>query len=247
MNPFAEVTLKAAANMFVRTRMAKFLGKQKGPSATPPRPSAPQPTPASKPCELRGINAVVAHQCASAAILVMIGHVPKQTPVPEVVPVVEPVVVETPSVIRTMADAFEQKHHTSFFERKFAAITDAIPFDPAWSTDSDVFQHMLTDPFVVQCIAPGAQAKCCDDLGRRMIITGTALGAVVVFQRHAGNNDIIAYNARDVFKQIGFIKSNGDLVEAQIEDILGSVDDESDTNIGNKVQLLLMAQDLDIV
>lgn len=235
MNQFAQRTFETASIIFSNSRLAKFLNKQKG------QTNSPAPSPANK-----SNSDFIATHLNMAAVRQCRFELPMNDVLPEpVTPSVEVVCAKEEPVIeasprRMMADAFDQKKSLPFFERKYAAITDVIPFNPSWSEESETFKHLLTDIEVVQEVLPGQQVKCCDDLGRRMIITGTALGAVVIYQRFAENSNVIYYNARDVLKSFNFIQShNGEMTEQQLEYMLGSCEEEN-TNIGDLVQNLVV-------
>lgn len=145
-----------------------------------------------------------------------------------------------PPPVRTMADAFEKKATVSFFDRKFVAITAAIAFNPAWANGTDYYDNLPYDIDVIQNVMPGQLAKCCDDHGRRMIIIGTQLGPVVVFQRYSDGTDTVVFNARPIMTRSNLIRPGSTrLSDQEVEAILGSVDDDGTLNISARVDAIV--------
>lgn len=82
-----------------------------------------------------------------------------------------------------------------------------IPFNPKWSNGTGYFDYAVygEDAPVVPF---GTMAKSESASGRRLIIIGTRLGNLVVFERTTlpGAVPVFTYNSTTVFKEGGWIK-----------------------------------------
>lgn len=80
------------------------------------------------------------------------------------------------------------------FESALASIKEVIPFNPEWNSGTGFFNGAQEANVK---IGSAVQSEC-PQTRRRLILVGTALGTVVVFERyspHADNSFCLAYHA----------------------------------------------------
>jgi hypothetical protein len=108
-------------------------------------------------------------------------------------------IVEEPE-IPVLTEAIYIKPVESYFNLKFASIIRTILFNQEWATKPN-FAAMLEDPELISDIEYGEQVRCCDYEGRRMIITGTALGPVIVYQHDVRDVMNLSCTGRSIISQ----------------------------------------------
>lgn len=83
-----------------------------------------------------------------------------------------------------------QKEHglipRDVFDQAFAN-AKPIEFNPNWKNGTGYFDHAVTDNLG---LANGELAGCVDDKNRKLIIVGTPVANVVVFERHDPKRDL---------------------------------------------------------
>ena len=128
------------------------------------------------------------------------------------------------------------------FVEQFSKLTQEIEFNPKWSNGVGFFdfavhgEHAPTVPrgTAMKSTAPG---------GRRLIVIGTRLGNVVVFERTVATpgkaKPHIVYNAPSVITNGGWIyEPLKPLEEFSLENLIGSIDH---VNIGRQLEDLFSA------
>lgn len=144
----------------------------------------------------------------------------------------------------TMGDALAAAgSQPSFFEQKFAAITEEVPFNPAWSDGQGGFEPLRHDTYF-NSFQLGEQFKTIDPQGRRLIIIATILGPVIIYQRKAKPHSSLGYHANDYFLMAGMlrfspVKGPGQLAETEVESVLGSLDGSQFPNLGQRAYALM--------
>lgn len=107
------------------------------------------------------------------------------------------------------------------FARVFNSIETVIPFERSWKNGTGYFNGAVNVKLAV-----GEQAKAvCDDSARRIIMTGTPLGTVVVFERYSPEadkrSDIFVGNYTSEFKQARLFDVGSALNTATLDRLLG--------------------------
>lgn len=73
-----------------------------------------------------------------------------------------------------------------------------VPFDPAWDNGTG-YMDGATNFTVV----PGTTVKSTDLNGRKIVLMGTEIGTLTVFQRYAKDDDtVVVYNAPTGWRQV---------------------------------------------
>ena len=70
------------------------------------------------------------------------------------------------------------------FQRVFRETKSEVPFDTSWDNGTGYLDGAVSYP-----VSPGEMVKTTDNYGRRVIMIGTRLGTVVVFDRYKGQTD----------------------------------------------------------
>lgn len=110
---------------------------------------------------------------------------------------------------------------TSVFMKRYNALPQ-ITYNPLWGNGTGYFDFAVNGKHAPK-LKPGQQVSSMTDNNRRMIITGTSLGNVVVFQRYPDRDDLLVYNASREFNSIGLIPNKRlDAVIAEM--IIGNED-----------------------
>lgn len=111
----------------------------------------------------------------------------------------------------------------TFFEKKFHCITKELKFNSKWCSEKDHFGYLQNDKAVINGVKTGHQARCIDPNGRKLIITGTPLGPVVIFQFYSGGKGgVVTYDAPAAVEETGLIRSSGGITADNLEELLGS-------------------------
>lgn len=80
------------------------------------------------------------------------------------------------------------------FEYALIKIKDTVPFDPEWRSENGYFENAVDFP--LEC---GKVVKStCSFSERRLILVGTPLGTVIVFERHSaktGQTFVLVHNS----------------------------------------------------
>lgn len=120
-----------------------------------------------------------------------------------------------------------------FFTEKFNFITTELIYNPEWENGTGYFDYLLKDDAVRTQLKSCEQARCIDPNGRRMIVTQTLAGLVVVFERYSDRKGTFVHQSPYVFKSSGLIMNNSLNVD-DLEQVVGAPGAYSD-NIGNRV------------
>lgn len=136
--------------------------------------------------------------------------------------------------------AIKARSIDAFFTQKFESINRVLPYKNTWANATGYFDHLLKGDDALVCfrsplnherlLAPGELAKSTDEFGRRIIIIGTNLGPVAIFERFkaAGptNPQVYVANTPTLVRASGLLPS-GVLSEDTLRFVLG------DANGGN--------------
>ena len=118
------------------------------------------------------------------------------------------------------------------FDEQFSGITLTLAFNPAWKNTTGYLDHLVTTKGLVE---EGKFARTIDDHGRKVIVLGTALGNIVMFERFTGTEDkpctVFVMNCPSVIKQM--LGVSGALQVDDMDRIMGpSIGMSSFENVG---------------
>ena len=112
-----------------------------------------------------------------------------------------------------------------------------IPYNPAWSNGTGYFDFAVYGDEAPQ-IKKGHMARSVTDGGRRILIIGTRLGNVVIFDRFSEQvgkeNAVFVTNVTSSFHQGGWAPSSGALGPFDIEILTGG--EYPNENIGWRIE-----------
>jgi hypothetical protein len=115
------------------------------------------------------------------------------------------------------------------------ASVESIEFNSHWSNGTGYFDFAVYGEHAPR-VPPGKVVKCMTPGNRRMVVVGTHLGNVVVFDRYAGNErGIFVYNTTSSIERTGYIR-NHSLQDDDMVVILGDVCDSA--NIGERIKAI---------
>ena len=121
------------------------------------------------------------------------------------------------------------------FLKHYDQITNEIPFNPLWNNGTGYYDGAV-EGGNCPVLKAGEMAKCISDSPncRHIIIVGTVLGNVVVFERFTGGqSEVLTYNCSMSMSSTGLIHSSGALSFCDVSLILGDGDKfQSSNNIG---------------
>lgn len=121
------------------------------------------------------------------------------------------------------------------FEYALMKIKDTVPFNPAWRSDNGYFENAME----LNLEAGKVVKSVCTFSDRRMILVGTALGTVVVFERfppNKGQKFVLIHNAH---AQLALLLGTSALSLAQFNLVVTSWDIQE--NIGTYLDKLFGA------
>lgn len=116
---------------------------------------------------------------------------------------------------------------SSAFNAAFEGISLEVQFKTEWKNGTGYFQCDKVDR-----IPAGERAKTTDDHGRRLILIGTRLGTVVLFQRYSENPDVFVANLP--YDMARVFNLSGALTSENIDFITGG--SSGYMNIGTRVK-----------
>lgn len=126
--------------------------------------------------------------------------------------------------------------HDLFLER-FNQLTQELEFNPKWSNGAGFFDYAVHGEHA-PVVPRGTAMKSTAPGGRRLIIIGTRLGNVVVFERTTATSGKtkphVVYNAPSMIVNSGWIyEPNRPLDEFSVENLIGSDDH---VNVGRQLE-----------
>ena len=122
----------------------------------------------------------------------------------------------------------------ALFQKVFSNTkTETIPFNPKWSNGTGYFDHAVEGE-EAPVLAPGCIVKTATPSGRKILIIGTPIGNVVIFQRYDDCEDIYVKNTTTFIEELGWFDSSR-LDIRQMSIALGDYADGRD-NIGFKIK-----------
>lgn len=129
------------------------------------------------------------------------------------------------------------------FTRAFDAITDELPYNPKWSNGTGYHDYAVNGGYA-PTLRPGQIVKSRSPGNRRLILIGTRLGNVVIFDRYKdqeGRDDVIfVYNATNLFKAGRWTEPSGPISEEVMATLLGEWGEVAE-NIGWRLEMLYEA------
>lgn len=135
------------------------------------------------------------------------------------------------------------------FDQIYGKIEKVAEFNPQWENGTGYLNDIATDDIYARPravpgigLAIGEQAKCIDSHNRKIIITQTPVGPVVVFERYArGKNSIFVFNAAAPLIALGYVQESGVLREGDMINLVGHEDSNcvfGNGNIGCRMRQL---------
>jgi hypothetical protein len=94
-----------------------------------------------------------------------------------------------PNITHNVQKDFTMSIENTRFEALFNDATD-MTFDPQWANGTGYFDHATK-----ALVEPGKVARSVDENGRKIVLFGTEIGALVVFERYSSPESRIVYNA----------------------------------------------------
>lgn len=123
---------------------------------------------------------------------------------------------------------------SSFFDERFEQVEQGMSYNPEWKVDGDLFEIKDGD-YLATILKVGEQAKATSEDGRKIIVTQTPMGPVMVYQRYPGGTATLAFNAPECLTAMGTIRSQPTrLSEEEARAILGTADAP---NLGAKLAM----------
>ena len=89
-----------------------------------------------------------------------------------------------------------------------------VPFDAAWDNGTGYM-----DGAVHFTVVPGSTVKSVDLNGRKIVLMGTDLGTLTVFQRRASDDTVIVYNAPTGWRQVFQKSTSGQLTADDVYEL----------------------------
>lgn len=109
-----------------------------------------------------------------------------------------------------------------------------IDFQSNWANGTGYFDHAVSGDRAPK-VSYGVFARSKDEYGRRILILGTRLGNVVIFDRYGDDRGIFTFNA-DMMLLRGFKICHTALTEEAMCDLVG--DGKIVDNIGQRLEML---------
>jgi hypothetical protein len=133
----------------------------------------------------------------------------------------------------------------SFFLEKFNATKRILPFSTDWKNGDGHFYNLVNGKAYSDMLKPGETARSKDDQDRRMILIGTRLGPVVVYQRYPEGMTTLVYDASEAFRSNATVKEviksesrlGIDDLFAMLGGLVGSANEKD--NIGRALEAML--------
>jgi hypothetical protein len=103
--------------------------------------------------------------------------------------------------------------YSAVFANVFNSIETAVEFSTEWKNGTGYLDHLVYEDLG---IAEGKLAKTIDDMGRRIIIVGTALGNAVIFERYTYKEDgqfVVVSNTPVAIRASGLVMDGSMSVE----------------------------------
>lgn len=130
----------------------------------------------------------------------------------------------------TATAAKEFTGHSAFLQ-VFDGLTNVLGYDAEWANGTGYFDHICGKDLGLE---PGAMAASTDMIGRKIIIIGTPLGNVAVFQRYSDGSAVIVVNTPPAIRHASMV-SDGQQDYYAVMDLLGMA---GQVNIGDRLKYL---------
>ena len=129
----------------------------------------------------------------------------------------------------------EQKSAYQRFDEIINQVDNCIQFNPDWNNGTGYFDGAFKGEYV-PVVEPGQLVKSIDPDGRRIIIVGTRLGNIVVFDRYANweQNTVFVYQATKEVRALKYFDGFR-LGESDLLLLLGSWGN-TEENFGNHIE-----------
>ena len=122
------------------------------------------------------------------------------------------------------------RSNTVAFNAIFAA-TKEIPFNPEWNNGTGYFDGAEMGPNA-PLLHGGEVVRATDPKGRRILIMGTCLGNVVVFQHFSDRDDVFVWSSSLQMRNYTGEKVSCDLSAEELTYVFG---DDSQQNLGRRL------------
>lgn len=119
------------------------------------------------------------------------------------------------------------------FNKKFE-ISNKIEFNPRWGNGTGYYDNAVSGEHA-PVLTPGEMVASLSDNNRKIIMVGTPLGNVVIFQRYNDNVSVYTCNVSRVLNSVGLIP-NGRISDQTMEMLIGDYFDNVD---GYNINMLL--------
>ena len=121
------------------------------------------------------------------------------------------------------------------FTTAYSKITKTIPFNEKWNNGTGYFDGAFKGEYA-PVVEPGQLVKSIDPDGRRIIIVGTRLGNIVVFDRYSNweQNTVFVYQATKEVRALKYFDGFR-LGESDLLLLLGSWGN-TEKNFGNHIE-----------
>jgi hypothetical protein len=107
----------------------------------------------------------------------------------------------------------------ALFFKRYDEVQTEIPYNPKWENGTGYLDYIVKDE--APQVEIGAAVKCITPLGRKILIVGTRLGNVAVFQRYNNREDLLVCHTHQDILEVG-LPFDGNLVtEERLNMILG--------------------------
>lgn len=126
----------------------------------------------------------------------------------------------------------------ALFDAAFERTTRSIKFDPAWSNGTGLFDFAVYGD-KAPIVPAGSMFKSETPSGRRMLLVGTKLGNLIVFERHVDNpkasDAVYCYQTTSNVTQGGWFINQLTLDEFELELAIGT---NKEPHLGRRIEIL---------
>jgi hypothetical protein len=126
----------------------------------------------------------------------------------------------------------------AIFDEAFERTAKSIEFNPNWSNGSGLFDFAVYGEHA-PAVPAGSMYKAQTVGGRRMLIIGTKLGNVIVFERHIdhpkANTPVFCYQSTSIVAQGGWFSDSLTLDEYELALAVGT---DKEPHLGRRIDIL---------
>lgn len=110
----------------------------------------------------------------------------------------------------------------AFFEEQYAKAKE-VPYNPEWNAGRDYFNGAVHGQHA-PLLHPGDIVRAIDNRQRKIVIVGTLLGNVAVFQRYGKRTDMYCCNTSDTMSSFTEYRLTSELEPCHLSYIFGAPD-----------------------